>query len=263
MTDRFERWLAELETRQFADLTFPEVSRALRALSATYVERRARLAHGAALSGAGKRAAFALYYGPLHWLLVHHVVSSIGMPFATVDRVVDLGCGTGAAGAGWAAACVASGAHAPAISAVDRNAWAADEARRTYQAFGLRADVRMADLAQALSVHGGARPRRGGSARGTGLLLAFTVNELSSPEDRDRLLRSLFGEIDAGAHVLVVEPLAGFVAPWWDEWERAVRERGGRADQWRVRPRVPPIVEKLGRAAGLDYREIKGRSLAV
>ncbi|MFN7982711.1 MAG: hypothetical protein U0Q11_12700 [Vicinamibacterales bacterium] len=60
-----EAWLSALETRQMADLTFQEVSRSLRALSSTYVERRATLAKGGAMSGAGKRAAFALFYAPL------------------------------------------------------------------------------------------------------------------------------------------------------------------------------------------------------
>ena len=64
--DRFAGWIAGLETTHLAQLTFPEVSRALRALSSTYVERRQKLAEGAALSGTGKRAAFALFYGPLH-----------------------------------------------------------------------------------------------------------------------------------------------------------------------------------------------------
>ena len=37
-----EDWLAALEKRHLSDLTFAEVSRALRALSSTYVERRSR-----------------------------------------------------------------------------------------------------------------------------------------------------------------------------------------------------------------------------
>ena len=49
----------------------------LRALSSTYVERRGRLGDGAALSGAGKRAAFALFYGPLHYLLIREIVRAL------------------------------------------------------------------------------------------------------------------------------------------------------------------------------------------
>src|SRR5438876_6728146 len=72
LNDRFNEWIVGLEARHLADLTFSEVSTALRAVSSAYVERRAKLARGAALSGTGKRAAFALFYGPLHYLLVRH-----------------------------------------------------------------------------------------------------------------------------------------------------------------------------------------------
>ena len=51
----FTNWIAALDERHLADLTLPEVGRALRALSSCYVERRSRLAEGAALEGAGKR----------------------------------------------------------------------------------------------------------------------------------------------------------------------------------------------------------------
>ena len=78
-----ERWLSALESRHFSDLTFQEVSRALRALSATYVERRDTILEGAALSGAGKRAAFALFYGPLHYLLLREILKAL----ADAERV--------------------------------------------------------------------------------------------------------------------------------------------------------------------------------
>ena len=70
----FSNWIAALDERHLADLTLPEVGRALRALSSCYVERRSRLAEGAALAGAGKRAAFALFYAPLHYQATAHIV---------------------------------------------------------------------------------------------------------------------------------------------------------------------------------------------
>jgi hypothetical protein len=63
--------------------------------------------------------------------------------------------------------------------------------------------------------------------------------------------------------VLIVEPLAGFVAPWWKSWQRAFEGDGGRADEWRFRPALPPIVQKLDRAAGLNHSEITARSLWI
>src|SRR5687768_1764006 len=98
----FDNWIHDRETRHLADLQFNEVSRALRALSSAYVERRHRLKEGAALSGAGKRAAFALFYGPLHFLIVREIVSAVGAAGRPIRSLHDLGCGTGAAGAAWA-----------------------------------------------------------------------------------------------------------------------------------------------------------------
>src|SRR5882762_8350636 len=128
----FEQWMAALEERHLADLTFPQIARALRALSSTYVERRGRLAEGGALDGAGKRAAFALFYGPLHYLLVRAIVGSLPQALQEMDApptLLDLGCGTGAAGAAWAASC----ATAPRVIGIDRHQWAVAEAARTYR----------------------------------------------------------------------------------------------------------------------------------
>jgi hypothetical protein len=104
-------WLSALEARYLADLRFPEVTRGLRALSATYVERRGRPARGSGTSpltktlhGAGKRAAFALFYGPLHFQIVGEIVRQLGAADEEVRPIVDLGCGTGVAGGAWALA---------------------------------------------------------------------------------------------------------------------------------------------------------------
>ena len=136
----YDRWLADLERRHLAELTFPEVSRALRALSATYVERRQKIAEGAALAGAGKRAAFAMFYGPLHFLLVAHIAGELPGAAGEHSTLVDLGCGTGASAAAWATAC----SRPPAIVGIDRHPWALDESKETFRAFGLSARTRLA-----------------------------------------------------------------------------------------------------------------------
>ncbi len=97
----FEEWMAGLEERHLADLRFAEVTRALRALSSTYVERRERLESKSAFDSAGKRAAYALYYSPLHFLTVRHVMNTLGAG-VTVANLLDVGCGAGAAGVAWA-----------------------------------------------------------------------------------------------------------------------------------------------------------------
>jgi hypothetical protein len=243
--NRFERWMADLEARHLADLTFPEVSRALRALSSAYVERRAKLNEGMALNGAGKRAAFALFYAPLHFLLVRAIVADLSANSSKRSPIVDLGCGTGVAGAAWADA-----SGGTEVLGIDRHPWALDEARRTYRAFDLRARVKSDDLARA------AWPDR---AR---VIAAFAVNELASAS-RDALGDRLLEHTARGGQVIVVEPLAGFVAPWWPEWRGRWVAAGGRADEWRIRAELPPIVAKLDRAAGLNHREVTGRTLAL
>src|SRR3954462_6990053 len=105
---RVRRWLGALEARHLASLTPSEAARALRALSSCYVERRARLATGGALDSAGKRAAFALFYAPLHFLVTQAIVEALpasrGEQGDEVREVLDVGCGTGTAGAAWALA---------------------------------------------------------------------------------------------------------------------------------------------------------------
>ena len=140
----FQAFIDDLEKRHLADLRFSEVTRALRALSSAYVERReSALADHKALDGAGKRAAFALYYGPLHFLLVQHIVNQIGAPLAP-GAVIDLGCGTGVAGA----AIAASTTPPLRVLGFDTHPWTLDEARFTYKSLGLQSDVRRAHAAR-------------------------------------------------------------------------------------------------------------------
>ena len=95
------------------------------------------------------------------------------------------------------------------------------------------------------------------------MLAAFTLNEMPDAA-RDRLLNTLIERATLSGHqLLVVEPLAGFVARWWNRWRDRVEAVGGRSDEWRVRAELPAIVANLDRAAGLDHREITGRSLYV
>lgn len=248
--DRFERWLYETEQRHLADLTFPQLSSGLRALSSTYVERRQRLGEGGALDGAGKRAAFALFYGPLHFLLARAIVQALpgalrGTHEATT--LVDLGCGTGAAGSAWATACD----PAPRVVGIDRHPWALGEAARTYRAFGLTARAVKGDIASVALPKGP-----------VSMLAAFAMNELADAS-RDALMQRLLDRTASGDRLLVVEPIAGFVARWWDRWRAPVEQMGGRADEWRFRVDLPPIVAKLDRAAKLDHRELTARSLWV
>jgi SAM-dependent methyltransferase len=231
-----------------ADLRFSEVTRALRALSSAYVERReSALADHRALDGAGKRAAFAMYYGPIHFLLVQHIVRELGVA-PVRGTVVDLGCGTGVAGAAVATAAPAIALH---VLGIDTHPWTLDEARFTYKSFGLTADVRRGHAA-----------RTRFPADTSFIVAAFVVNELKE-DDRAVLLREfirLKADTTLTLRVLIVEPISTRISPWWPEWVNAL---GGRADEWKVRVDAPPLVKRLAKAAGLRPEVLTARSLLV
>ena len=92
------------------------------------------------------------------------------------------------------------------------------------------------------------------------ILAAFVVNELDAAA-RDALLPQLLDRAARGDRVLVVEPIAGSIAQWWRAWRAAFESAGGCGDEWRFRVELPAIVAKLDRAAGLNHRELTGRSL--
>jgi ubiquinone/menaquinone biosynthesis C-methylase UbiE len=231
----------------------------LRALSSAYVERReTALAGHKALDGAGKRAAFAMYYGPIHFLLVAHIVRELGVAPAR-GTVVDLGCGTGVAGA----AVASSMTPALKVLGIDTHPWTLEEARFTYKAFGLSSDVRRGDAARARF-----------PADTSFIVAAFVVNELKDA-DRAVLLRE-FIRLKAPASpklsphraseggdttpILIVEPISQRISPWWSEWVAAL---GGRADEWKVRIDAPPLVKRLAKAAGLRPEVLTARSLLI
>lgn len=224
------------------------MARALRALSAAYVERRTKLGAGAALQGHGKRAAFALFYGPQHYLLIRHIVGELPGAIDPVPTLVDLGCGTGAAGAGWATGF----AKPPEIIAVDVHPWALEEAARTFNVFGLPYRTRRANIATERFT------KRGPAA----ILAAFAMNELRESE-REALMPRLLERAAHGDRFLIVEPIAGFASGWMDRWRPRVEAAGGRADVWAMTLDLPPIVAKLDRATRMDHRVLKARSLYI
>lgn len=240
-----EAWYAALEARHLATLSFPEVRRALQALSSLYVERRERLARGAALEGAGKRAAFAMFYGPLHFLIVREIVAALHAAEPPLSRVVDLGCGTGSAGAAWAL----EAARRPTVSGIDASGWAVGEAEWNLRTLGLTANVRRGNLVDAVF-----------GAAGEAIVAAYAVNELDDAS-REKLLPKLLAAHDKGSRVLVVEPIAKRPVPFWTGWAEAFRAAGGRADMWRFPAVLPERMRLLDKAAGLDHRELTARSL--
>jgi len=244
----FDSWLEATRSRYLAKLTFSELRKGVQALSSLYVERRSggRIA-ARALSGEGKRAAFATYYAPLHFLVTHEAVSQLGGgAFQGVRTVHDLGCGTGAAGV--AAATGLPGP--PALCAVDRSSWALGEAVLTAGAFGLRSRTRRAALPAAL-------PRAGSADL---LVLGWVVNELPS-DPRERLLRGIEAALARGARLLVLEALALSAAPWWPAWAKRLTAHDIEDRTLRRALDLPGWIHELDRACGLDHRELRARVL--
>lgn len=241
----FAAWLAALEDRHLANLRFSDVTRALRALSSGYVERRGTGAGARALDGEGKRAAFAMFYAPLHLMLVHAVLRQIDDSRGGPSEVFDLGCGTGVAGVAWAL----TRSPSARITGIDVHPWAIAEAEWTYRRFQLTGTARRGDAA---------RPRVPASA--DAIVAAYTVNELAAPP-RAQLLRTLLDAAGRGTRVLIVEPIATSVVPWWPDWRTAFEAIGGRADEWVFRMPLPDLVKRLDKASGLRHHEIKARTL--
>ncbi|HUC43637.1 MAG TPA: class I SAM-dependent methyltransferase [Candidatus Sulfotelmatobacter sp.] len=238
-------WFRTLEGRYLTDLTFPEVRRALTALSSVYVERRAALDRGADLDTRGKRAAFALFFGPLHLLAVDRIVEALGAAVPPLRRIVDLGCGTGTAGAAWALACGPS----TSVEGVDASGWAVAEAAWTYGSLGVRGTAKRGDLLRAPV-----------GAPGEGVLAAYAINELDDA-GRSTMGARLLAAHRAGSRVLVVEPIARRPFPWWPAWSAALRAGGAREDEWRFAAELPERMRLLDRAAGLDHAVLTARSL--
>ncbi len=239
----FDRWMQALGARHLANLRTQEITRALRALSSIYVERRG-VRRGAALETAGKRAAFALFYGPLHYLVARRVLAETGAGDDGPGRILDLGCGTGACGAAWASA---DGRRR--VLGIDRHGWAVEEANWTYSILGVNGVARRSDVARFVPM-----------ARHRAIVLGYTANEVDDAS-RSVLLERLITAHSEGSRVLVIEPIARPAGTWWDRWAEAFRAHGGREDMWRFDQALPDRVRLFDRAAGLDHRVLTARSL--
>ena len=63
--------------------------------------------------------------------------------------------------------------------------------------------------------------------------------------------------------LLVIEPIAQGVSPWWPEWADRIEAIGGRADLWRFETPLPSVLADLDEAAGFDREALTARSLWV
>jgi len=245
-------WLSALDTRHRANLTRQEFTRAVRALSARYVQRRGQLPERSPLDSAGKRAAFALFYAPLHFLTAQALLTRAGVRI-DLAQLTDLGCGTGVCGAAWA------GLHdvPPGLTGIDSHPWALDEARWNWRTLGLRGHAVRGNLVTAAR----ALLRKTDTALGTtGIMAGWSINELSKT-DRADLLTTIDQLMDRGATVAILEPLAREVTPWWDEWAARLERHGIFAGDLKADVDLPAPLADYSDAAGFRKKELGARAL--
>ena len=135
------------------------------------------------------------------------------------------------------------------IIGIDRHPWAVDEARWTYRTLKLQGRARAGEIARVPTLR-----------RGDGVIAAYVLNELPD-EARQRVENRLVDAAGRGARVLIVEPIARALTPWWNRTAERFTAAGGRADEWRFTVELPPLLKLLDKAAGLDHRELTARSL--
>lgn len=258
-----EAWLDAVIARHESTLPRPQFLKAIRALSARYVERRDALTRQSAADSPGKRAAFAGFYAPLHFLTLRAILRELDAP--AVPDVVDLGCGTGVAGIAWA---LATGGRAR-VTGYDLAPWARAEAAQNLRELGLRGRALPGDMATKTSgvvsrQNGNSRFRFGGNdSRGRlGYVAAWSLNELD-PAKRAGVIAGLAAAATKGSPVLVVEPIARRAVPWWPDVERELLAVGGRSDEWRFTEPLPERLESLSRDAGFVREAMTARSVAA
>lgn len=231
-----------------------DLLKAIRALSARYVERRADLRDRSPIDSRGKRAAFAAFYAPLHFVTTREILRALNVRAADLDRIVDLGCGTGAAAAAWALELTSP----PRVVGIDRDRAALEEARWNWHQLGVRGQTRQGDFVRE-AVRAAERSRRAHPGR-QGVIAAWSVNELES-QPRSALLDAFLSLMRSGTAVLVIEPISRRVSPWWPAWAEAFSRAGGRADEWRFESALPEPLARLSESAGFRRDELTARSL--
>ena len=115
----------------------------------------------------------------------------------------------------------------------------------------------------------------GGALQGALVMLAFGIatlpnlvvagyalNELSDAIRR-KVEDALIAAGKTGAQILVAEPIARGVAPWWDDAAARFVEAGGRADEWRFPVELPPLLRLFDRATGLRHDVLTARTLSM
>jgi hypothetical protein len=243
----FDTWYEALEQRHLAHLTFQEVRKAVQALSQVYVQKRLSLKKGADLNTQGKRAAFALYYTPMHVAVAHHILQSLQVPtLPSGHHLYDCGCGTGAGALAWA---LHNQAHKGHVHAYDLHRWVLQEAAWNFGFFNIDAHTYVKDITR---IPFKPNPQA--------IVSAYTLNELEESQ-RNTVTDTFLHHAQQGAHVLVIEPISNQTSPWWNEWEKRCIPYGGTTHTWRFQNPLPQRWKLMDKAAGLDHAVLTAKSM--
>lgn len=247
--EEVHQWVDAAHKKWARDLTFQELRRGVQAVSNLYVHKRGKgeLSRKAA-DGRGKKAAFAVYFGGLHLVLVQAWTAS--QRAVEGVEVEDLGCGPGVVGAA-----VARWVGAPRVASSDIRGDHLQVAAWTARRLGLRSRTRKAGLPGAISST---------CRRPTLWCFGWVLNELSDSQ-RAATTSALKARIERGDGAVLFAPLSTRASPWWSKEVRQLRAVSPALleEEFRCRPKLPDLLKDLDRATRLNHQELGARVLYV
>lgn len=242
----FHHWLSNRTAAAEAELSFRQIRQGVQAVQKDYLSRmRGQALPNKPLEGRAKRAAFATFYAAIHFRTVQSWVEEHPLqPRNGLNRIIDLGCGTGAVGS---AVALSIEPH-PSVLGLDRSPWAVAEARETYRSFGLQGSAQRATLP-------GGLPR---GSRGELMVAGWSINELDDAA-RDRLKTAIENGLERGAGLLIFEPISERISPWWSSWQSSLSRWGTEEHRFKCHWERPEWVARMDKAARMDHRILSAR----
>jgi hypothetical protein len=144
---------------------------------------------------------------------------------------------------------------------VDLHPWVLPEAQWNWRLLGLSGIARRGDLVDVAEQLAMKRPA-GAPSDATTVLLGWSVNELEAAS-RARLLTAFTRLATRGTRIVVIEPIARGISPWWEDWVAAFGRLDGpsRADDWKFDVPLPPALDRMNDAAGFSTRALSARTI--
>lgn len=243
-------WWAKLEAihnESRAGLTRRAWHQAIQAASRNYTSQRQRLSQSVAPSPAIQLAQHG-YYGVMHALIVQAIAAYFHIQQWPFQRLIDIGCNTGVAG-------LTLCAQLPTITSyigLEPQRWAAKKAKQFQLACAIPGKI--------FSGTGLTwQPQKGDL-----ILLSFVLNEMT--ESQRKVLHSkLLHHLEKGAGILIIEPIARHITPWWDSWLQSFLpwsySQANLQKAWPVQ--TPQMWFESHHGAGFHHQRWKARSLWI